>query len=116
MNKKFLVAWLVVFVVWLVGGFVVHGVMLNTDYANLPDLFRSENEPQQYFPFMLLAHVLMAAAFVCIYTRGVESKPWLAQGLRFGLVIALLTTVPIYLIYYAVQPMPGMIVARQIVF
>ena len=58
----------------------------------------------------------MSGAFVWIYSRGAEAKPWLAQGLRFGVAIALLTVVPTYAIYYAVQPMPGMLVIKQIVF
>jgi hypothetical protein len=66
--------------------------------------------------WMLIAHVIMAGAFVWIYSRGKESKPWLGQGLRFGLAVALLAVVPIYLIYYVVQPQPGMLVAKQIVF
>jgi len=116
MNKKFIIAWLVVFVAWMVGSFVVHGVLLHDDYAKLPGLFRPETEAQQYFPLMILAHVIMAGAFVWIYARGVESKPWLAQGVRFGIAAALLAVVPIYMIYYVVQPMPGMHVVKQIVF
>jgi hypothetical protein len=65
---------------------------------------------------MILAHVIMAGAFAWIYSRGAEAKPWLAQGLRFGLAVALLTVVPTYTIYYVVQPMPGMHVIKQIVF
>ena len=65
---------------------------------------------------MILAHVLLSGAFVWIYARGVEAKPWLPQGVRFGVAIALLTIVPTYLIYYVVQPMPGMLVVKQIVF
>ena len=65
---------------------------------------------------MILAHVLMSGAFVWIYSRGVEAKPWLGQGIRYGCVIALLTVVPGYTIYYVVQPMPGMHVVKQIVF
>jgi hypothetical protein len=38
------------------------------------------------------------------------------QGLRFGLAIALVSTVPYFLIYYAVQPTPGTLVLKQIVF
>ncbi len=34
-------------------------------------------------------------------------KPFLGQGLRFGIAIAILMTIPVYLIYYAVQPWPG---------
>src|SRR5438128_300723 len=38
------------------------------------------------------------------------------QGIRFGIAVICLTTVPLYLIYYVVQPMPGATVAKQIVF
>jgi hypothetical protein len=116
MNKKFLLGWLVVFVAWMLGSFIVHGALLNSDYMKLPQLFRPEADAGPYFPLMILAHVVMAGAFVWIYTRGVEAKPWIAQGVRFGIVVALLTVVPTYTIYYVVQPMPGMLVLKQIVF
>jgi hypothetical protein len=116
MNKKFAIAWLSIFVVWMIGSFIVHGVLLHDDYAKLPNLFRPEADAQQYFPLMILAHVIMAGAFVWIYARGVEARPWLGQGIRFGIGIALLTVVPTYTIYYVVQPMPGIHVVKQIVF
>jgi hypothetical protein len=116
MNKKFALAWLAVFVVWMGGSFVVHGVLLHADYARLPNLFRQPVDARPYFPLMILAHVLMSGAFVWIYSRGLEAKPWLAQGIRYGCIIALLTVVPGYTIYYVVQPMPGMHVLKQIVF
>jgi hypothetical protein len=116
MNKRFLIAWLATFVIWMVGSYIVHGALLQADYQALTRLFRVEMDAQQHFPFMLLAHVIMAGAFTWIYARGVEAKPWLGQGLRFGIVIALLAVVPTYLIYYAVQPMPGMLVIKQIAF
>ena len=116
MNKKFVVAWVVTFVAWMFGSFVVHGLLLGADYAKLSNLFRSEADSQPYLPFMLLAHVLMAGALVRIYARGVEAKPWLGQGLRYGITVALLTVVPSYMIYYAVQPLPGSLVVKQIVF
>lgn len=116
MNRKFAIAWLAVFVVWMLGSFVVHGVLLHDDYAKLSNLFRSEADSQRYFPLMILAHVVLAGAFAWVYARGVEAKPWLGQGIRFGLVIALLTAVPTYAIYYVVQPMPGVLVAKQIIF
>jgi hypothetical protein len=65
---------------------------------------------------MILAHVLLSGAFAWIYSRGVEAAPWLPQGLRFGVAVALLTVVPTYMIYYVVQPMPGATVVKQIVF
>jgi hypothetical protein len=116
MNKRFLVAWLVVFIAWLIGSFLVHDVLLHADYASMTSLFRRDEEVKRLFPLMLLAHVIMSGAFVWIYARGVETRPWLGQGLRYGAAIALLTTVPMYLIYYVVQPMPASLVAKQIVF
>jgi hypothetical protein len=35
MNKKFFIAWIVLFIAWFVGSFVVHGVLLHDDYARL---------------------------------------------------------------------------------
>jgi hypothetical protein len=118
MNKKFFIGWVVLFVAWFAGSFVVHGLLLGSDYAALQGkLFRSEQDSQQYFPLMLLAHVMLAGAFVWIYARGREAvKPWLGQGLRFGLAIALLTIVPTYTIYYVVQPTPGILAVKQMIF
>ena len=116
MNKRFFIAWVVIFVLWFAGSFVVHGVLLHDDYAKLSSLFRTEAGSQQYFPLMILAHVMLSGALVWIYSRGVEARDWLPQGIRFGIAILLLTIVPTYMIYYVVQPMPGATVARQIVF
>jgi hypothetical protein len=116
MNRRFLLAWLAVFICWMAGSFLVHGTLLYDDYAALSNLFRPEAEAQRYFPLMVLAHAIMAGAFVWIYSRGVENTPWPAQGVRFGLAVALLGVVPTYLIYYVVQPIPGSLVVRQIVY
>jgi hypothetical protein len=116
MNRRFLLAWLVVFIGWMVGSFIVHGALLHDEYARLPHLFRQEAEAQQHFPLMLLAHAIMAGAFVGIYQRGVENRPWVQQGARFGVAVALLGVVPTYLIYYVVQPLPGSLVVKQILF
>ena len=116
MNKRFLIAWVVIFIVWFCGSFVVHGLLLHDEYAKLPNLFRTEPDMQKLFPLMVLAHVILAGALVWIYSRGVENAPWLAQGLRFGLAVALLTIVPTSIIYYVVQPLPETLVVKQIVF
>ena len=116
MNKRFAIAWLVVFIVWMAGSFAVHGVLLHDDYNALQGMFRSEQDSMPLFPLMLLAHVLLSGALVWIYSRGVEATPWLGQGLRFGVAVAFLTVIPTYIIYYVVQPMPGMTVVKQIVF
>ncbi len=115
MDKKFFLAWIVLFILFMAGGIVVHGVLLGDEYA-ATGLMRPEAEQAGFMAWMIVAHVMMAGAFTWIYARGVENKPWLGQGLRFGLATALLATVPIYLIYYCVQPLPETLVIRQIAY
>lgn len=115
MNKKYFIAWAITFVVWMAGSFLVHSLWLGGAYEALGQLYRPLPEQEAMFPFMLLAHVLLAGGFVWIYRRGREDKPWLGQGIRFGVVITLFATVPPFLIYYAVQPLPTDLVVRQIV-
>jgi len=116
MNKRFWLTTLVIFVASMATDFLLHGLLLHGDYAQLPNIMRTEADSQQYFPLMLLAHVFIAFAFVWIYRHGREDKSWLAQGLRFGLAVAFLTAVPTYMIYYVVQPLPGILVIKQIAF
>jgi hypothetical protein len=35
--------------------------------------------------------------------------------MKFGLATVFLVTIPLYLVYYAVEPMPGILVVKQIV-
>ena len=97
-------------------GFLIHGFLLGPEYAKLASLFRPDAEQAQHFVFMILAHVCIGVGMTWIYRQGREAKPWLAQGVRFGLAVSLLAVIPMYLIYYAIQPMPGALVAKQIVF
>ena len=117
MGGRFWISVVVMSVLSLLCGFVVHGVLLHGDYARLPGLLRPEAEAQGYFAWMLLADALKGFGFTWIYLKGREAeKPAVAQGLRFGMAIAVLMTIPVYLIYYAVQPWPGAVVVKQIVY
>jgi hypothetical protein len=116
MDKRFWIAGLVATVLFFILGFLVHAVLLAGDYMSLKSLFRPEAEANGNLPWIILAHVIMGFAFAWIYSRGVSGAPWVMQGLRFGIAAALLVTVPWYLIYYAIQPWPASVVAKQIIF
>lgn len=116
MNQKFIVSVVAVFVLLFVLGWVVHGWLLQADYAKFPNLMRPMAEVQSKWPFMVLAHLCTAAAFTWIYLKGQENKPWLAQGVRYGVAIAVLMTIPLYLIYHAVMPFPLDLVIKQMAY
>jgi hypothetical protein len=118
MNTKLIIAGVAGFVVSLVGGFLFHGIVLHADYAQLlPNVMRTEADAQSHLPFLLLSHLIKGFVFAWIYTKGISpGVSWLSQGLKFGVATVFLVTIPLYLVYYSVEPMPGMLVAKQIVF
>ena len=115
MNKQFIISVVVLFVATMILGFVVHGYLLSDAYQ-ASGLFRSEEDSQNYFHYMLLGHVFMAIGLTWVYRMGSQDKPWLQQGVRFGLAIAVLITIPTYMIYYAVQPLPAGLVHQQMIY
>lgn len=117
MNQKFIISALVLAVASLMLGFVVHAVLLHGDYAKLPSLYRPESQAQGYMGYMMLAHLLIGIGLTWIYRRGHEAgKSVLTQGARFGAAMAVVSTIPTFFIYFAVQPVPSDLVAQQIVF
>jgi hypothetical protein len=113
MNWKFAISAAVMFAMLFGLGWLVHGTWLAADYAKLPSLLRPMPEVWTRFPLMLLAQLLTAVAFTWIYLKGKEARPWLAQGLRYGIAIAALTTIPINLVHYVVMPFPPELVLKQ---
>ena len=116
MNKQFVLSVVVVFIATMLGGFIVHGVFLHDDYAKLvPNMFRTQSDARAHFGFMIAADIIMAIGLTWMYRQGRDDRPWPGQGLRFGLAVTTLMVVPWYLIYFAVQPIPSDVVAKQIV-
>lgn len=117
MSRQFLVSAVVMSILALLSGGIIHGALLAGDYAQLPGLMRPAGEATGYFHWNILAHVSVGVAMTWIYRKGVDpAQPWLMQGVRFGLAVMFLFIVPMFLIYYAVSPYPGMLVAKQIAF
>jgi hypothetical protein len=115
MGKKCIISAIVMFVMAWGLGFVVHEVLLHADYAVTQGM-RSPAETQSLVSFIILAYAFFGIAFAWIYVQGKEDKPWLAQGVRFGIAVACLAVVPTYLIYHAVTPVPLVLALKQIVF
>jgi hypothetical protein len=115
MGARFWISGVVTFIVLMVGGFTIHGFILQADYAALPNLMRTEADSQAKFGWMFVANFLMGLGFTWIYRKGREAgRPWIGQGLRFGVALAVAVSIPTYLIYYVVQPWPESIVVKQI--
>jgi hypothetical protein len=115
MNKLIISA-IVMFVMAFVLSYLVHGVLLHDDYMQMQSWMRPQADVNALFYFIVIAQALFGAAFAWIYEQGREDKPWLAQGVRFGIAIAVLAIAPFYLIYHVVTPVPLVVAIKQIIY
>jgi len=112
MNKKRLVlTTIILFVVANFTGYFIHAIWLKNDYATVANLYRSDGPKM---PFIVMGYLAFAIGAVWTYAHGVEDKPWLGQGFRFGIALWLILTIPWFFITYAVQPIPALLMAKQV--
>jgi hypothetical protein len=112
--KKAIPTIVVVFIVANITGFLIHAILLKADYMPIAEHYRPMG--QEKMPFIILAYLAFAIGSVWVYAKGVESKPWLGQGIRFGIGMWLILAVPSFFIAYAVQPVPTMLMVKQVLF
>jgi hypothetical protein len=116
MNAKFWISALVMFVMAFALSFLVHSVLLYDDYMQMQSWMRPQAQVQSLIPYMIVAQAVFGIAFAWVYVQGHQPRPWLAQGIRFGIAVAALTVIPTYLIYHVVTPVPLGVAIKQIVF
>ena len=117
MNARFWISAVVMTIAAALLGFVVHGVLLAADYTALGPLMRTPEDSAHYLQWMLLADAAIGFGFTWIYRQGfTPMKSAIGQGLRCGVAIALVSVIPMFLIYYAVEPLPGALVVKQLIF
>ncbi len=118
MTRKFWISAIVMFVLTFALSFAVHGGLLHSDYMSILSLgaMRKPEDTHALMPWMLLAHAVFAFGFTWVYLQGIADRPWIAQGIRYGLAIACLAIVPTYLIYHVVTPVPLLVAFKQIAF
>jgi hypothetical protein len=114
--SKCVVSAIVMFVMAFALSFLVHSVLLYNDYMQMQSWMRPQAQVQSLIPYMIVAQAIFGIAFAWVYVQGRQDRPWLTQGLRYGLAIAALAVIPTYLIYHVVTPVPLVVAIKQIVF
>ena len=115
MDRKFVLAALGAFVVAFVLGFFFHGVLLFREYDALKAVYRGPELKPALFALLIVAQLIMATAMTAIYRFGKQDRPFLGQGVRFGLLVACASVIPCYLIGYVVTNIPPALAIKQIV-
>ncbi len=107
--KRFVIACLAVFGLFFLYDWLFHGILLAPSYAETPALWRPKETMMQYMPYMNAGQFFFVVMFCYIFTKGYEGRG-IGEGLRYGLLIGLLLATH-NLIWYAVQPLSGKLVA-----
>ena len=102
-NKSFWIGFVVIYVVWQILGFLVHGLLLEPHYVALADVFRPEAEMMDMMWLMYVSSALYLYLFCRIFVGGYEGKG-VGEGIRFGLLIGLFMSIPMAIDQYAVYP------------
>lgn len=116
MNKRFWLCSIVTGIAALVLDFLIHGLLLQRDYAALvaSGLVRGAADGMRHLLWMLIAHLLIGFGLTWLYSLVHPHASTPRDGLRFAVAVALTATIPGYLIFYALQPWPAQLVIKQI--
>lgn len=74
-----------VFVLVFVYGYVVHSILLSDIYQQTPHLWRTFEDMQSYFPFMLISELAFSSIFTLFYAYLLERLRVSLKGWQFGL-------------------------------
>lgn len=102
-NKTFWTGFVVVYVIAQVIGYVVHSVLLAETYQALASIWRPEEEMTSMMWVMFVTSAISLLVFCYIFTRGYEGRG-IMEGVRYGLLIGLLMSVPMAFESWAVYP------------
>ena len=94
--------------------YLIHQVILTPDYMASASSWRDPADITHRMWAILLANVIYVTGAVLIYARGVENKPWPAQGIRFGILFALVTAVYSSIYSWVVLEVPHMLAVKWI--
>jgi hypothetical protein len=113
---RVVLAGVVVFVMANVGAVVLHGFLLAADYEPYEGtLLRRGTEPAWQFVFLPVVHLSFTIGLVWLFrVARADDDRWLPRALKLGVMAWLIGPAPMFLLWYAEQPWPGTIVAKQL--
>jgi hypothetical protein len=106
-TKKFILTFIVVFVLLEVTGFLIHQVLLSSTYMSegIKEVFRGEEEMMGKMWIMYLTDLIWAFFFAFFFVKGYENKG-IMEGLRFGFYIGIFVSLVFSYQMYVILPIP----------
>jgi len=109
--KRFLLAFVAVYVVYQVLGFLIHGMWLDPVYQSIADVFRPRAQMDSMMWVMFVTSAVLVLMFCYIFTRGYEGRG-VGEGARYGLYMGLFFSVAQAFDSYVIYPLPYHLVLK----
>src|SRR5881392_450690 len=106
--KRFVVAFLAVYIFIFFWGWLLNGMLLKDIYAQTSTLWRSQREMMSLFHWIIIGQALVVFAFVAIYASGFAGGG-VISGIRLGILLEI-AAIGMRLAIYAVQPFPAKLI------
>jgi hypothetical protein len=117
-KGRIALAGLVVFLLTQVGAVVVHGFLLASDYDPFEGtLLRANGDgtPDWQFIFLPVRHLSFTIGLIWLFrVARADGEPWVSRALKLGVLSYLIGPGPMFLLWYAEQPWPGALAAKQL--
>ena len=84
-------------------GFVVYGNVISGEFARYPAIYRSTDTQTGYLPLMFVGVFFAMLVATYLYAKGYEGGSGLQEGMRFGVLIGLLTVGYVAGVNYAIM-------------
>jgi len=114
--KRLIAAIVAAYVILMGTNYLIHGILLMPDYDAIPLSHRDNAGIAHRMWVMAIGQFLLAAIFTYIYTRGVERKAWVVQGIRYGILMTFLMVIPYSLSEYMVYLVPHILAIKWMIF
>ena len=101
--QKFLITFVVLYVVGAILGYLVHMLWLGSDYQALTNVWRTDMDSYMWVQWVTAAFYCFF--FIFIFARGHENKG-IIEGVRYGLIIWGFYSIPVIYNQFMVYPLP----------
>lgn len=107
--KRFLAGGLAVFVIFQICDFVIHGVILGDVYMSMMNVWRPDMMSLMWI--MYVSSFIFSFLMMYVFVKGYEGRG-IPEGVRFGILIGLMTNGTGAFYQYAVYPLPFSLVMQ----
>ena len=115
--KKFWIAFVVVFIVLEILGYLVHGVMLASTYESeeIKEVFRTMEEMDSRMWIMILTDLIWVYFFTFFFVKGYENKG-IMEGVRYGVYMGIFVSLVFSYQNYVVLPIPYLLALQWFIY